>query len=362
MKMLFLLLDGLGDVRYRQLGDKSPLEKARTPTLDALAYNGYCGKLEPLGLGKEIPISDASLMTFSNLGYDVREIKPSRGVVEAIGSGIKLRDGYLCARTNFAIVDKNWTVRDLRAGRIKDTKKLEKKVNSIKFHVPFKFKSTVGHRGVLVFYGKFSDRIPTPDPHKIGSKVRKSSKMLNDFMMLVYNALKGEKANFLLMRGLGSRVPRIKKFGMRAAAVIRKDDVHLDKGIVKMAGMQVMEVPEINNKTVERAFKKHDFVFVPYKSTDPPGHDGDYHEKVRQIELADRFIAALDLKNKLVIVTSDHCTVCKKKSHTTDPIPTIVSFGPDNGRRKFGERYCTDFRIPSHRLMDYVKKVAKISA
>jgi 2,3-bisphosphoglycerate-independent phosphoglycerate mutase len=362
MKVLFLLLDGLGDVRYRQLGGKSPLEKAKTPNLDRLAFNGYCGTLVPLGLNKEIPISDASLMTFSNLGYDVRKIKPSRGVVEAIGAGFKVKDGYLCARTNFAIVDKNWTVKDLRAGRIKDTEKLEKKVNSIKFYVPFKFKSTVGHRGVLIFYGKFSGRIPTPDPHKIGARVRKSSKMLNDFMTLVYNALKGEKANFLLMRGLGSRVPKIKKFGMRAAAVVRKDDVHLDKGIVKIAGMKVMEVPEINGKAVEGAFKKHDFVFVPYKGTDPPGHDGDYHEKVRQIERADRFIGGLNLKNKLVIVTSDHCTVCKKKSHTTDPIPTLISFGPDSGKRKFGERHCTDFKIPSHKLMDYSKKAAKISA
>jgi 2,3-bisphosphoglycerate-independent phosphoglycerate mutase len=359
MKVLFLLLDGLGDVRYRQLGGKSPLEKARTPTLDTLAYNGYCGKLEPLGLGKEIPISDASLMTFSNLGYDVREIKPSRGVVEAIGSGMKVRDGYLCARTNFAIVDKNWTVMDLRAGRIKDTKKLEKKVNSIKFYVPFKFKATVGHRGVLVFYGKFSDKIPTPDPHKIGARVRKSSKMLNDFMTLVYNALKGEKANFLLIRGLGSRVPKIRKFGMRAAALFRKDDVTFDKGIAKLVGMKIVEVPKVDKKAVEKALKKNDFVFVLYKGTDPPGHDGDYREKVRQIEKADRFIASLDLRNKLVVVTSDHCTVCKKKSHTTDPIPTIVSFGPDNGRRKFGERYCTDFKIPSYKLMTYASKLAR---
>jgi 2,3-bisphosphoglycerate-independent phosphoglycerate mutase len=164
------------------------------------------------------------------------------------------------------------------------------------------------------------------------------------------------------MRGLGSRVPRIKKFGMRAAALFRKDDVPFDKGIAKLVGMKVMEVPKINGEVVERAFKKNDFVFVLYKTTDPPGHDGDYREKVRQIERADRFIGGLNLKNKLVIVTSDHCTVCKKKSHTTDPISTLISFGPDSGKRKFGERYCTDFKIPSHRLMDYVKKAAKISA
>lgn len=357
MKILFLLLDGLGDVRYRQLGDKTPLEKARTPTLDALAYNGYCGKLLPLGLGKEVPISDASLMTFANFGYDVRKIKPARGVVEATGAGLRVRDGYLCARTNFAIVDKDWTVKDIRAKRITGAKDLERKINKIKFYVPFKFKATTGHRGVLVFYGKFSDKIATPDPHKTGVRVRKSSKMLNDFMALVYNALKGERANFLLIRGLGSRVPKIKKFGMRAAALFRKDDVNFDKGIAKLVGMKIVEVPKVDKKAVEKTLKKNDFVFILYKATDPPGHDGDYREKVKQIEAADRFIATLDLRDKLVVVTSDHCTVCKKKSHTTDPIPTMVSFGPDNGKRKFGERFCIDFKIPSYKLMEYIKKL-----
>ncbi len=357
MKMLFLLLDGLGDVRYGQLGGRSPLEKARTPTLDALAYNGYCGRLLPIGLGKEVPISDASLMTFANFGYDVRKIRPSRGVVEAIGSGIKVRDGYLCARTNFAIVDSDWRIKDMRAKRITNAKDLERKINRIKFYAPFTFKATTGHRGVLVFPGKYSDRIPTPDPHKIGAKVRKSSKMLNDFMASAYGALKGERANFLLIRGIGSRVPKVRKFGAKAAALFSKDDVNFDKGIAKLVGMKIIEAPKVNRKNVESALKKNDFVFVLYKGTDPPGHDGDYREKVRQIEAADKFIGGLNLENKLVVVTSDHCTVCKKKSHTTDPIPTIVSFGPDDGRRKFGERYCTDFKIPSYKLMEYIKKL-----
>lgn len=357
MKVLFLLLDGLGDARYKELGGKTPLEKARTPTLDRLAYNGYCGKLIPLGLGKQIPISDASLMTFANLGYDVRQMKPSRGVVEAVGAGIKVKDGYLCARTNFAIVGDDWTVKDLRARRITGTKDLEKKINRIRFYAPFRFHSTVGHRGILVFPGRHSDRIPTPDPHRTGQKVRKSSKMLNDFMEKVYAALKGERANFLLIRGIGSHVPKLRKMGIKAAALVRKDDVHLDKGVARLVGMKILEVPRIDRKAVEKAFKKHDFVFIPYKATDPPGHDGDYREKVRQIERADRFIGSLRLTDKVVVVTSDHCTVCKKKSHTTDPIPTLVSFGPDDGKRKFGERHCVDFTVPSHGLMAYIRRL-----
>jgi len=360
MKTLFLLFDGLGDMRYRELGNKTPLEKARTPTLDRLAYNAFCGRLIPAGLGKQVPISDASVMLMANLGYDVRKIKPSRGVVETIGAGLRIKNGYLCARTNFAVVDKNWTIKKLRAGA-KDAKRLEKKINRIKFYVPFRFISTVGHRGVLVFHGKFSDKIPVPDPHRIGARVRKSSKMLNDFMELVYRALKGERANFLLIRGLGSRIPEVKKFPMKACALT---SMPVNIGIARLVGMKVIEVPEdvpgelaLKKKPIERALSKYDFVFVHFKNMDEPGHHGKVREKVRQIELTDKFLGNLDLKNKIVIVTSDHCTVCKKKTHTTDPIPTMISFGPSDKKRKFGERYCTDFEIPSHELLDYITDV-----
>ena len=354
-----MLLDGLGDIRYGQLGGKTPLEKARTPTLDRLAFNGYCGLLEPSGLGKEVPISDASTMLLANLGYDIRKIKPARGVLEAIGAGLKVKNGYLCARTNFAVVDRNWVIKDLRANRIKDTKRLERKINQIKFYVPFKFKSTIGYRGVLVFYGKFSDKMPVPDPHKVGAKVRKSSRMLNDFMAAVYLALKGEKANFLRIRGLGSRVPSVRKFPIKAVAVT---GLEINKGIARLIGMKVIDTPEdvpneltLKNRPIKKALKDYDFIFVHFKNTDEPGHDGDYREKVRQIEATDRFLGGLDLSNKTVIVTSDHCTVCKKKSHTTGLIPTIISFGKAKYARKFGERYCTDFKIPSHMLMNYIK-------
>ena len=105
--------------------------------------------------------------------------------------------------------------------------------------------------------------------------------------------------------------------------------------------------------------KTHDFVFVHFKNTDIPGHDGDAREKKRQIELTDKFVGNLGLKNKTVVVTSDHATVCAKKSHTADFIPTIVSFGLGKEKRKFGERYCKDFKISSHELMPFVLRKAR---
>jgi len=365
-KILFLLLDGLGDVSYSELGNKTPLEAAKTPVLDSLAFNGYCGKLIPLGFDKYVPLSDASLMTFSNFGYDVRKIKPNRGSVEAVGAGIKIKNGDLCARTNFAIVDKNWRILDMRAGRLKtkEGKRMAKKVNRIKFYAPFKFVATYEHRGVLVFFGNFSDKIPIPDPHMPMKKVRKSSKMLNDFMSLVYNALKGDKANFLLMRGLGSKLPKVKKFGFKACA-IGVGDKPLDRGIAILIGIKTLHFPREKEMTsshkraIDKAFNRFDFVFVPFKETDVPGHDGDCRRKVKEIELVDKFIGTLDLKDKLIVVTTDHRTVCKKRVHTKGSIPTMVSFGPSKRKRKFGERYCVDFKIPSYKLIDYIRVLNK---
>ena len=47
-KIVLLVMDGLGDVSYEQLGNKTPLEAARTPNLDMLAGNSALGLLDPV--------------------------------------------------------------------------------------------------------------------------------------------------------------------------------------------------------------------------------------------------------------------------------------------------------------------------
>lgn len=377
MKVLFFLLDGLGDERYRELGGKTPLEHARTLTFNYLANFGSCGLLIPEGLGKEIPMSDASSMLMATLGYDVREVKPARGVVEAIGAGLNIKDGDLCMRVNFATVDKNRRVVDLRAGRIHDTKQLERAINGIEFDVPFIFKSTTKHRGILVFKGDFSDKITPVDPHKVGAKVMKarggeSASLVNDFLEKAHEVLskhslnKGKKlpANFILPRGFGSRIPEVEPFARRyfkKACGLTGLDV--DKGILKLLGIDLIEVPEDvddeltpKRRPLEKVMKRYDFVFVHFKNIDTPSHDGNFYLKKENIEKDDAFIGSLDLDDKLIVATSDHSTSCRKKSHTAEPIPTLVS-PTANTNLKFGERYCRDFKMPSFELMKLVKSL-----
>jgi len=90
-----------------------------------------------------------------------------------------------------------------------------------------------------------------------------------------------------------------------------------------------------------------DIVYVHLKGPDIPGHDGNFSEKVRSIELIDKFFISealrrWDLDEVSYLVTSDHATPWRLKAHSGDPVPFMVAsknIEPD-GIRKFCEREC----------------------
>ena len=47
-KILYVILDGLGDLPIGDLGNKTPLEAAVTPKLDKLAQSGKTGIMYPV--------------------------------------------------------------------------------------------------------------------------------------------------------------------------------------------------------------------------------------------------------------------------------------------------------------------------
>ena len=64
--MIYVLLDGVGDLPHPDLDGKTPLEAANTPILDKIASNGAIG--EVISVGKGIaPESDIAV--FNMLGY-----------------------------------------------------------------------------------------------------------------------------------------------------------------------------------------------------------------------------------------------------------------------------------------------------
>ena len=74
--LLYVCLDGLGDDLIPALDDRTPLEAAPTPHLDALARRGRTGTVVTVGQGIA-PESDIGV--FGILGYDPKRNTPGAG-------------------------------------------------------------------------------------------------------------------------------------------------------------------------------------------------------------------------------------------------------------------------------------------
>src|SRR5271157_4230772 len=114
-KLALLVLDGLGDIATREQNYLTPLEAAATPNLDQLARDSAQGRMIPAAPGLTPGSGPGHLGLF---GYDPLEVQVGRGVIEALGLGVELQPGDVCARANFATLDPNGIVTDRRAGRI----------------------------------------------------------------------------------------------------------------------------------------------------------------------------------------------------------------------------------------------------
>ena len=71
---------------------------------------------------------------------------------------------------------------------------------------------------------------------------------------------------------------------------------------------------------------KYDFFYVHVKYADSYGEDGNYDAKREIIERFDSLLPkALELKPDVLVVTGDHSTPSRLKSHSWHPVPVLLS-------------------------------------
>jgi|TARA_Y100000031_G_C8225103_1_gene387901 2,3-bisphosphoglycerate-independent phosphoglycerate mutase len=387
MKGVLVILDGLGDLPNRQLDGQTPLEAAQTPNLDFLANRGEIGYMYPVKPGF-IPQSDEAIISI--FGNDL--ISSTRGQLEAEGAGIKLIRGDLALRANFATIDslKKGNILDRRAGRTLTTseaKVLAKALNDIKLPCKFIFKPTIQHRGALVFRGGFSDNISENDAHYSGKSENKirlckpsddddnsqySANIVNEFLEKAYKVLNKHPineerrkkglmpANYLLLRGAGIEIPKLRLYRKWLSVAY----MPLEIGFSKISRMKVFsfkypkqkkldvyenlhkalkKMCKISIKTIKRNQKKFDYAYLHIKETDIPGHDNKPLEKKTMIEYIDKtlfsFLRKFAPQRKIkIMVTGDHSTPCKLKTHSADPVPVLLYNDSAPKEKMFNER------------------------
>ncbi|MBI5773522.1 MAG: phosphonopyruvate decarboxylase-related protein, partial [Verrucomicrobia bacterium] len=231
-KLALIVLDGLGDLATKAQGELTPLEAAHTPNLDALVAEGVAqGRMIPVAPGITPGSGPGHLGLF---GYDPLEFEVGRGVIEALGLGLELKPGDVCARANFCTLNAKGIVTDRRAGRIPTEKcealcaLLAKKIQKIG-DTQVIIKAGKEHRFVVIFRGKgLEGPLTDSDPNREGlpiatvkptnaksAKQKKAAKLVADFYKAALPVLKGKlPANGFLLRGIAHQ-PAIPTFEQR---------------------------------------------------------------------------------------------------------------------------------------------------
>lgn len=384
---VLIVLDGLGDLPHPALAGKTPLEAAHTPHLDRLASLGRLGTLEPVRRGVA-PESDAGVLSL--LGYDPERESPGRGVLEALGAGVKLGPKDVALRLNFATADASGRIVDQRVGRGLSTAESEALARSLTeadlvgdMGIEARFLATVGHRGVVYLSpredGALSGEVSNSDPYyervgRAGHAVKperaypreirpvgsgpeaartadalnritaRSADLLESHPTNAQRASAGKLvANRILMRdagGVPSSFPTFQSRHHLAAAAVT--EMPVERGIAGLLGLRDIFVGPMGTdvagglrhraEVVRQALLHDPFVYVHLKGPDEPGHDGDAPRKRDVVERLDQFfmgpfLEGLNLDEVLIAVTADHSTPCILKGHSDDPVPLLVAGG-----------------------------------
>ena len=380
MKYLVVLCDGMADYPVEELGNKTPLEAADTPNMDALAKTAQVGLIKTVADGLK-PGSDVA--NLSVLGYDPMECYTGRSPLEAGSIGIDMKDTDVSLRCNLVTLSdeanyEDKTILDYCADDI-STEEAEILVNYLGEKLnndEFRFYSGVSYRHCLIWNNGTLDIGTLTPPHDITGKPIKeyvpkhpNAAKLYDLMKKSYDLLKDhpvnkareEKglrpANSIWLWGEGVRANLInfkEKFGVKASMISAVD---LLKGIGKFSGMNVVEVEgatgyiDTNFEGKAQAaideFKNgQDFVYIHVEAPDECGHRHEIENKPKAIEYIDKFIlnpvnaylkgTGEDYK---ILITPDHATPLALKTHTNDPVPFMIycSNKPQNGVEHFNE-------------------------
>ncbi|MEA3335106.1 MAG: 2,3-bisphosphoglycerate-independent phosphoglycerate mutase [Chloroflexota bacterium] len=361
-KIVLLVLDGLGGLPLTPDG-LTELEAANTPNMDRLAQQGTCGLSDPIAPGVTPGSGPAHLSLFS---YNPIEHDIGRGVLEALGIGFDLGPNDLAARGNFCTVDADGRITDRRAGRIPTetcerlTAKLQDATADALPGYEVIVRPVKEHRFVLVIRGEgLGGELTETDPLMVGKKPllvedesgtgqgAHTAALVNQWVAAARDVLKDENpANSLNLRGL-AKDPGLPDFTeiyqLRAGAIAIYS---MYRGVAKLAGMTVLPTGSTHQSeidTMREHWDDYDFFFMHVKYTDSRGEDGDFDAKAKVIEEIDSLLPQIEeLGPYVLLITGDHSTPAKLKSHSWHPVPTLL-WSPDampDRCQVFGEREC----------------------
>lgn len=354
----------MADEPIASLGNKTPLQAAKTPSIDNLAMMGRCGMLDtiPTGFAPGSEIANLSV-----LGYDLNSVYEGRGVLEAASMGVEIEDDEIAMRCNLICIE-NGKIKSHSAGHISTEEAgelidfLQKKLGdeSVSFYPGVSYrhllklksgkkhlKCTPPHDVPGTPFSSVMIQALTPEAQPtaefLNELILKSQTLLENHPINIKRASQGkEKANSIWPWSPGNR-PNMKRmtdiYPIKSGSVISAVD--LIKGIGVYAGLKNIDVEgatglyttnyEGKARAAIEALKTDDFVFLHIEASDEAGHEGDVQLKIKTIEYLDSRIVKPILEELLtwheavtIALLPDHPTPCAIRTHTNTPVPFII--------------------------------------
>lgn len=363
MKYIVMLGDGMADRPLNELGGKTPLEFAKTETMDRLAKKSEIGMAHTIPEGMS-PGSDTANLAV--LGYNPRIYYTGRSPLEALSIGVDMKETDIALRCNIVTLSEEEgipyeerTIIDHSSDEIstEDAAILLKAVQAELENEIYKFYVGTSYRHLLIWErGKVVELEPPhdhlgcvikeylPKNEMLRAMMEKSYDILENHPLNIERRNKGLKpANSFWFWGAGTR-PALTSFeektGLKGSMISAVD---LLKGIAVGADMKNIEVEGANGGLHTNYEGKasaaaatllkdgQDFVYIHLEGPDEMGHQGSIERKVQAIENMDSrllklLIERMDASGEdyRLLIMPDHPTPICIRTHSSDPVPFMI--------------------------------------
>ena len=361
MKYIIILADGMAGEPLEELGGKTTMEYAKTPTMDDLAGKGTVGLVKTVPVGMK-PGSDVA--NLSVIGYDPDRFYSGRSPLEALSVGVNMKDTDVVFRCNIVTLSEEEpyeekTIIDHSSGEISTADAdilmdaIRENFNSdeIQFYTGTSYRHiTVWDQGEVLDMEAPHDHLGAhtgaflPKHPLFRNMMIKSFDILNNHPLNLQRAAQGKnKANSLWFWGAGTK-PLLQNFtektGLNGAMISAVD---LLKGIAVGAGMKVIEVSGANGsldtnyagkaqKALDALLNDGlDLVYIHIEAPDEMGHQGNASHKIQAIENIDSQVIKLikeemdnSGKDYRMLILPDHPTPIRLRTHTAEPVPYLI--------------------------------------
>ena len=365
MKYLVLIPDGMADRPVAALDNRTPMEAANKPCMDALAARSTVGLVSNVPDGM-VPESDTANMAI--LSFDPKVYSRGRSPLEAISMGLSMAPDETAYRCNVVTISDDGEYEDkIMLDHSADeitTAEADELIKALEAHFGTDFRhfyTGVSYRHCILWKDG-NDTYDFARPHDIigrcirdylpseengGGEFRRLMK--ESFEVLNHHpvnearrarGLKPANSAWLWSPGKKPRLPDFtEKWGISGTVISAVD---LIKGIGLCAGMKSIDVEGATGnvhtnydgkaQAAMEAFRNGaDLVYVHVEGPDECGHRAETDNKVRAIELIDQKIlkpvyeylqsSSEDFK---ILVLPDHPTPIELRTHSREPVPFFL--------------------------------------